>query len=645
MIFQETIDVFKQNENIGTLVELYKKSPRSQKYKLASQLINHINKINKSCMCNMIKQFNSYTTIVPEEVLFVFLYKCKTCCNFCQIKYVNRLQREYVKKLLFHNYLKIFNFEDVLQDTMIVTELLKSNNMSYEQMLQIVKYDNKIIFSEDTVVKITSDFIKSDYNKHTQIYELLSIILSNEELVEKQSKIFSEFVINLVKADKLELFDNKNIQLFANNDIVINHAIKICSVEQINKIVDKCDVISITHANFYNIYYNYESSFVKKIISKMTNVFSYISYCANKMNHHTVNLVVESGNIIKSLPKLNDQTIYEDLCGQTNIFINYIGEVGYDASGLRKDFFSNCSLEFLNILEECDGYLTIPKNLKFSEIEIKFISLMLARSIFVENISLQIRLHPILTYFMINGGHSIQFDKFSKYISHFEIEFITNTFKLLNLSNDDYATFIELQGNDRILSMTREQYIINKISRKYVNPKLIEFVNGFRVFFKSLYFVDFVNPNVFHKYVCGNESYEIVGNTTHSLKTNLNIIGLAGKQHDLFKNVFLDILEHLNNTSIVKLQMFLKYWFATSSIISFSDRNPNIYVRSCLSYTDCNKYHCFYSATCFDKLTITIAHKDFGSENTLRSFIINAIDSSIENQRIWETSGVHMQLA
>jgi hypothetical protein len=631
------------NKSIWSVIGLYKKAPKNQKHKVSIQIINEINDLNKSCMCNMIKQFNS--CFVSEEITFAFLNKCKNTCNFCQIKYIQRLQKDYVRRLQVHNYLKIFKFEDLLNDTEIMNILIKSDTLSYQQLYMILTANNEVFLTENIVEKIIKVFIESKYDITKPTYNILSVMLKRDDFVDKYSKLFSTLVVDLVKNDKLSIFDSKNVTLFTNNDVVLNYAIKHCSVQQLESIIDRCTAVSISANNFYDIYYKYQHAFTKKIISKMTNVFSYISYCANKMSNQTINVVVESGNLIKSLPKLNDINVYDDLCGQTKIFMNYIGEVGYDASGLRKDFFTNCSAEFGGLLEECDGYLTIPKNINLNEMEIKFISLMLARSIFVENISLQIRLHPLLTYLMISGGYSIKFEHFYNFISHFEIEFINNTFKLLDLPEQDYLMFMDLQGNDKIKSMTRQQYVMNQIIKKYIHPKLIEFINGFRVFFKSLYFVDFVNPIVFNKYVCGNDSYEIVGNTPHSLRYNLHIIGLLGKHHDMFKKVFIEILEELNKTSIVKLQMFLKYWFATSSIISFSDRTPTIYTQCCSNYDNYNKYHCFYSATCFDKLTITIAHKEFSTENILKSFISTAMNASIENQKIWESTGVHMQLA
>lgn len=638
--FDESSD---NNKSLWSIIGLYKKTSKNQKQKVSTQIVNEINNLNKNCMCNMIKQFG--LCFVSEEITFIFLTKCKTVCNFCQIKYIDRLQKEYVKRLQTHNYLKIFKFEELLKNTYIINILIERDTLTYQQLYTIINSNDEVILPECIQSKLIAMFIKSNYDITQYPYQILSILLKKDDFVDRYSNLFSNLVVNLAKNDKLEIFDNKNVSLFTNNDTVLNHAIKHCSEQQLGKILDKCTAISISANNFYNLYYKLQNDFTKKIILKMTNVFSYISYCANKMNNQTINVVVESGNLIKSLPQLNDNSIYDDLCGQTKIFMNYVGEVGYDASGLKKDFFTNCSIEFMELLEECDGYLTIPKKINLSEMEIKFISLMLARSIFVENISLQIKIHPLLTYLMITGGYSIKFEHFCNFISHFEIEFINNIFKLVALSEDDYVMFIDLQDNDRIKKLTRSQYIMNQITKKYIHPKLIEFVNGFRIYYKSLYFVDYVNPIVFHKYVSGTDTYEILGNTPHSLKQNLHIIGVIGKQHEMFTNVFVNILDKLNSTSITKLQMFLKYWFATFSIISFSDRNPTIYIQLCSSYNNYNKYHCFYSATCFDKLTITIAQKEFGNETILKSFITDSLNASIENQKIWESSGVHMQLA
>jgi hypothetical protein len=356
-----------------------------------------------------------------------------------------------------------------------------------------------------------------------------------------------------------------------------------------------------------------------------------------------INICVKSSEIIKSIVELNDINVYNDLCETHDIFVIYLGEIGYDASGLKKDFFSNCSIEFSKLLEECDGYLTIPNNIVITPDQIKYISLMLARSIFDENISPQIKLHPLLTYLLIYGGNNINFDKLHEYMSYFDIDFFNNIFKLLTLSDKDYEMFMDLQDDD-INVLNRKKYILKTISDKYVHPKLIHFVCGFRIFFKSLYFANYVNPIVFHKYVCGNDNYEIISNTSHSLKNNLHVYGIEKKYVDIFKKCFLDILNNLNITCTTKLQSFLKYWFATSSIISFSDRSPCIYLTLNLD-NGLNKYAYFYSSTCFDKLSIKISKKNLLNEFSIKDFIEEAIESSIENQKIWEINGIHMQLA
>jgi hypothetical protein len=632
-----------QPNDIWYTISLYKKASKNQKHNISQKIIAEINKLDKKCMCNMIKQINSYC--ISEEILYAFLHKCKKSCNFCKITYMNKLQIEYADKLSIPYYLKLFNFDDLIQNTTVINILVHKSGLSYQQLYKIIVENDKIIFPESIVTNIIYAFLESKFDIEKLPFRILSHMLKKENFIDVYSSLFCSLVVELARHDKINIFDEKNITLFTSNDVVINYALKHCSIEQIEKLINQCNALSINYSNFYDIYYKFNSTSAEKIVSKMINVFSYISYCSNKMNNTTVNLVVKSSDIINSIVDLNGLEVYEDLCSQTKIFVNYLGEVGYDASGLKKDFFSNCALEFSNLLDECDGYLIIPITFSMTKMQIKYISLMLARSMFVENISPQIRLHPLLTYLLISGGKCIEFSKFRKYMSHFKIDFFDNIFKLLNLTNSDYQNFTSLQDDLHISSMTREKYILTTISKKYIHPKLIEFVNSFRIFLKSLYFVDYVNPNIFHKYMCGNDNYEIVGNTTHCLKQNLNVIGTNPQYVNMFKKVFLDILENINNISIIKLQMFLKYWFATSSIISFSDRSPIIYIDTCKSYNVNSKFNCFYSSTCFDKLSIMIAIKEFLNEFTLKSFIEEAIDSSIENQKVWESVGVHMQLA
>jgi hypothetical protein len=226
------------NKTIWSTIGLYKKSPRNQKHAISTQIIKEINNLHLNCMCNMIKYFGTFE--LPEEIMFVFLNKCKMTCNFCQIKYINKIQKEYVHKLKSHNYLKIFKLEDIVQNVEICNKLIESNTLAHSQLLQIIKANDKISFTSEIVSDILKLFIESNFDTTRVSYEILILMLNKENFVELYSKLLTDFIVTLIKADKLDIFDDKNITCFTNNDNVLNHAIIYCSHDKLEKMIDRC---------------------------------------------------------------------------------------------------------------------------------------------------------------------------------------------------------------------------------------------------------------------------------------------------------------------------------------------------------------------------------------------------------------------
>ena len=332
------------------------------------------------------------------------------------------------------------------------------------------------------------------------------------------------------------------------------------------------------------------------------------------------------------------------------VYENENGKLGIDAGGLTRDFFSQYFLQLKDVMIPADDiYMTFGRELREvnSLARIRFAGVITAYSILKENISPNLRFHPIISYFIVNGS-TIRIDDLLDVLEKYDIEYIRNVRKILDYSPQEFREYMDMMGEDAA-EITPKEYLNNLIQERYITPQLVAFVRGFRDIFiqleKKHELCHFINSQMIHNYMVGIESYKIIG-PTNTLESILKIdcggddtsMPLAKKQ--IVKQAFLDVLQELNLTDFAKLKDLLRFWHGTHGIQDFKHLDLTLRI----FYGEDDQYGCFSSSTCFGKLYIHYSYLQSNQISVLKSNLMSHIEKTLENQRIVESAGMYMQL-
>jgi hypothetical protein len=647
-------------EHYRNLCDLTKKCHKSEIKKICEECKKHISGLELICLCNYIKP----TQNVSNELLFFIMEKCKKICNFCQYKKQSRLY-DAIKQLPYFQIVQLFSFEYLCKTSEIIDNIIlsKINEIPMKDMMHIIEHNKKIKIPASIVQKLINS-INSNYSNTNDSFLLLNKLIDQDQFIDDHSKILTRFIMQLMKKNKLSLFDKTKLLPFFQSDYLLEYALATQNYDCVKEIISNCNIVHISDKHYDTILWLYSNDF-SGLCTKLTNItelisFNYKRYIANGSFDLIVNpskILLTVGKLhtksnVNEVDKLSDNqryyTFIENMSSKKRPYVIYqteSGDVGVDMGGVSRDFYTQSFIEVKDYFVEVDGYYSIPLESEITPKNWKMIGLIAGRSSLCENISPSINIHPILCYLLLEGGGHISFDNLISALDYFSLEIIDNLLKLLKMPENDYKDFMELQGEDPDLEP--KKYIMNILINKFINKNVIAFVNGFRNVSKNVLFVKYINFISFYKFMCGVESYNITKINAHSLKNNFEVHEDIYSDKELkianqFKEAFLEVLEELNVNNIAKLKFFLKYWLGTSSINSFNDKFCKVELTN---YND--TFGCFKSSTCFNKLYVyRFAVLPFANnKKELRKKIIEIMDKSLTNQQIVESIGLHMQTA
>jgi hypothetical protein len=323
------------------------------------------------------------------------------------------------------------------------------------------------------------------------------------------------------------------------------------------------------------------------------------------------------------------------------IYDNENGQVGIDAGGLTRDFYSQYFLQLKTHMVEKDEYMTFAPDLNGinSLQRMRFAGIITAYSVFKEKISPNIRFHPIISYFIINGS-TVEISNILHFLAKYDIEYVKNIQKIEKLSKEEYAAYLDMQGEEEFIP--KKLYFKNLLYDRYITPSFVAFIRGYRDIYTQVDLYSYVKPNMIYDYMIGIESYCILGEK-HSLESILKIDTgdnntLTVKEKQNIKQIFLEVLENLNKTNIPRLKELLRFWHGTHGIQDFEHLDLTLRIL----YGKDDLYGCFSSSTCFGKLYIHNSHLKLNSQ--IKNNLIGHIERTLENQKIVESAGMYMQM-
>ena len=333
------------------------------------------------------------------------------------------------------------------------------------------------------------------------------------------------------------------------------------------------------------------------------------------------------------------------------IYENENGRVGIDAGGLTRDFYSQFFLQLKAHMVENDEYMTFGRNLNGvnSLQRMRFAGVITAYSVLKENISPNIRFHPIISYFIINGS-IVEIEDIIDFLVKYDIEYVKNMRKVRELTREEYVIYLDMQGEDEFIP--KKQYLQTLLYDRYITPPFIAFIRGFRDVYCQIDTNSFLRVPMLYNFMIGIESYQIMGEKD-SLESILNIecgddTSMTNKEKIMIKQIFLEVLENLNQTDIQKMKDLLRFWHGTHGIQNFNKLDLTLRVL----YGVDNLYGCFSSSTCFGKLYIHYSHIDIFTcmpittdiQKIIKNVFIGHIEKTLENQKIVESAGMYMQM-
>ena len=344
------------------------------------------------------------------------------------------------------------------------------------------------------------------------------------------------------------------------------------------------------------------------------------------------------------------------------VYENENGRMGIDAGGLTRDFYTQYFLQLKEwMVVQDDIFMGFPTALAGggggggvgggasganSLARVRFAGVLTAYSMFRENISPNIRFHPLVSYFIVNGS-TIQIEELLAFLADtYEIEFAKNMRKVLGYSADEYAEYMDMQGEDPAIPV--KEYLKGVIQDRYVCPAMVAFVRGFRdIFIRIENNVDIyphIRPCVIQDFMVGIDRYRILG-SENSLESVLKVdcgddTSMSAVKKEAIRRVFLEILDEMNLEDMPRLKALLRFWHGTHGIRDF--RHLDLTLR--ILYGEDDLHGCFSSSTCFGKLYVHYGQLIRRSNGAIREILVGHIERTLENQRLVESAGMYMQM-
>jgi len=623
----------------------------------------HINSLDVKCLCKYID-----LTLLSNELLYFTVMKCKNLCNLCI--YSNKIHLyNKIKNLKYIELKHIFDLYDPNNNNILQNIIeTKSNEISFNDLYDYIDKNSNLNISKYSIDDCINGIKKTNIIEieNSNSYKLFNLILTKKIIVEKYNKDILNFIMYIINKQLIKKFDMKLLKPFFQSDNLLNVSLESRQYDCCEYIIDNSESIYVNPKYFYDIIYLYSYNF-KIIGEKLVNLPELVSYKYHYDSHNSEDdsdqfqIHINPSKLIESLFEYNSHNKFIDNVGslktETIEYKTDLGFVGIDAGGLTRDFYTQFGIQLKEYFIELDGFL-IPDHKKLDLVKWKLLGMIFARSIYYNNISPSINLHPILCFFLVNGRNKFKFSQLINSLLYFDLEFMDNLIKLEKFNDNEYREFLDSMGEEEYISKIK--YMMSIIMDKYINDVIINFVNGFRTVSENLVYTQFANIVSLYKFIALNDKYNIKSNSHLSLEQNLQVsiesissndedlqkyLKISGeKQEKIIKKVFIDVLDELNNNDIIKMKKFIKYWFGTNSINNFSNESIKPKLRLSLSNVG---YGCFRACTCFTELSVykpmVLTYID--KYDLMKKCFYEIIDKSLQNQDLMESVGMFMQIA
>ncbi len=608
-------------------------------------LQDEIKKYDINCFCSFFETVSKH--IKYKKIQECFAYICKSKCNFCKTPDKKKLYKK-IKNCGYQTICSILSKEYLNTNMEILKDVLELNiyQIPTRELTEYLSINKHLI-----TPKLKNNIISNLNMKKENSFgiRIIKLILSNDNLLTYNEEFILDCIMELInKNNVLSIYEIIPVESAINKgrlaNVLILYLIKNSNYKTIPNVLPLIDPTYklylpktyVRKLSGIHSYLNTEES--TKLLNHLENVFDVYVELINSNSTSRIELIIDNKYFLRSLVELfkNEET-------KKLMFVNYkprltfiteTGAVGTDAGGLTKDFYSNLHKYLLQMLTEVDDHL-IPSDVINQNVNWKVIGNCFFRSVMMENIIPTIKLHPIICYFLINGNKITNVKTFLQEMAKFDVGFFTEyTLKLFELPDREFDEFLILQDET---PKSKKDYLTDEITNRYLNKNTVAFINGFNDMFVqhggglTNVLKNKITPKILYDILTINEKYNIIENNSHSLKNNCELIGITNPK---FAQTFFEVLNDLNLTDVNKLKSFLQFWLGKSSIRTFNGERCKIV------QTTYQLHGCIKSSTCFNQIYV---ERTLTEGDILKSYLIESINKTLNNQLISETAGLNMQ--
>jgi hypothetical protein len=413
-----------------------------------------IQKKNHNCFCS---QFNKYSKT------FGLCLEWKRKCNFC--KYKNN-KKNLIESLSFKNYYQykqLFSLDELLLSKNTIKKIYTNDGKNIDiNVLNIFfnKY-NDLGFNQNIIYNL-----KTPLNEMTR--NILKISIFNLRINYYNKSLYKEnieYILNIIDEEI-----QKDVIVI---NILIDCCIKLQLYENLSDLIEYTKLITIY--DIYELRY-IPTKILQKIMPKIINIFEIMSLEGKRYYYHQYNQKIDLYIDIKYLKESLEKIDFNDLQIWNNDirvvyydFKNGKPKDGIDASGLTKDFYSEFHEYLKTQLIVNDNYYVIPKFPEKLNLW-KLYGILLARSIINQNISPQINIHPIISYFLISEFDNYKLKDLFEKLDIFNIEYIHNLRKIMKMNNSSFSDFLQLMDENKC---NKKDYVKSQLLDKYFSNNFL----------------------------------------------------------------------------------------------------------------------------------------------------------------------------
>lgn len=566
----------------------------------------------RKCFCHRLE-----TRPGDQDSLWKIALQCKNTCGFCRYTMTKKrsLYFRFFSGMSFPRILELLPMKELIEEPKIRVDILenRASCLSFKDLQTFLEKEPDFILTDSCYLKILDAATKNNLNA-------LQIFF---DYGPRKNVLFYNWkpLMKILYETPHTFTLDENIHLF-----FLEYAIRKAKLF-LNPCLEHLSSFVLPR-RFFPWLLRLSPQEAPLFFSKMINFTEYTQYAMERTYVEKIIVEIDPLRFIDNLAYLKNFCLQDPLATRFE-YKTPKGYVGHDAGGLTKDFYDMFAIETAKLMNADENGFLLPPINQNQEPELWYrLGVLLCRSVFLENISPSLALHPVLVYFLHKGVYNLSIQDFFESLESYDLTFIKNLRKILDWEKDQYIEFLRVQDEPLI---PKKKYIQNVLCDRYLSDNVLQFIKGFQDTVLCVYDAPYFSLDLLINFIHGSRKYPLRGSTEQCLETNIEIC--LEQSLSIPSQLVQKFISAIESLDLETQKNFFRFWLGTASISNFDlgQYKPTLVI------TDQPNYHgCMFGRTCFNQL-------EMNSRDT-RGDIGEVILKTLRNQHINESVGMRMQV-